>query len=63
MAFQVNPIQTNPNQGTSEQIPRGRDGGFAEWDARKATKGMVDPLREEPDKTARPQSLVPFGLW
>ena len=23
---------------------------------------MVDPLREEPDKAVRPQSLVPFGL-
>jgi hypothetical protein len=33
------------DQGTSEQIPRGRDEGFAGWDARKATTRMVVPLR------------------
>ena len=48
-------------KGTSDQAPRGCDGGFPGWDARSEAQRMVDPLRKPSDKADRPESPVPPG--
>jgi len=49
-------------EGTSDQAPRGCDGGFPGWDARSEVQPMANPLGKPSDKADRPESHRPSGL-